>query len=79
MRAFSGPGIDSDYARYQAYGQEDHVKLYGRDMVARIESAGLRPRAATHDEVLADIDLSRFGVNEKEPFLMFELPISPRV
>ena len=55
------------------------MKLYGRDMVARIESAGLRPRAATHDEVLADIDLSRFGVNEKEPFLMFELPISPRV
>ena len=71
-KTFSDPGIDSDSARYQAYGQEDHVRLYGSDIVARIESAGFRSRVATHQEMLADIDPMRFGVNEKEPFFLFE-------
>ena len=78
-RTFSDPGIDSNYARFQAYGQEDHVRLYGRDIIARIESAGLKSRVATHDEVLADIDPLKFGVNDKEPFLLFERADSPGV
>ncbi len=71
-QTFSDPGIDSSSARYQAYGQEDHVRLYGRDIFARIESAGFRSRVATHEEKLADIDPLKFGVNEKEPFFLFE-------
>ena len=35
------PGIADDAARLQAYGQEDHVRLFGRDIFARITSAGL--------------------------------------
>ena len=79
MCTFSGSGIDSIYARYQAYGQEDQVRLYGGDIVARIESAVLGSRFATHDGVLSDIDPIKFGVNEKEPFLLFERAVSPRV
>jgi ubiquinone/menaquinone biosynthesis C-methylase UbiE len=71
-QTFSDPGIDSNSARYQAYGQEDHVRLYGGDIFARIESAGFKSRVATHEEKLADIDPLKFGVNEKEPFFLFE-------
>lgn len=71
-RTFSDPGIDSDSARYQAYGQEDHVRLYGRDIFSRIESAGFKSRVAVHKEELADLDPVKYGVNEKEPFFLFE-------
>lgn len=71
-QTFSDPGIDTDAARYQAYGQEDHVRLYGSDIVARIESAGFTSRIATHREVLADVDPLTFGVNEREPLFLFE-------
>ena len=30
--------------RRERFGQEDHVRIYGPDLVARIEAAGLRPR-----------------------------------
>ena len=69
---FSDPGIDSNLARYHAYGQEDHVRLYGTDIIARIESAGFKSRVVSHDEKLANIDPHKFGVNEKEPFFLFE-------
>lgn len=71
-QTFSDPGIDNDLARYQAYGQEDHVRLYGSDIFSRIESAGFKSLVVAHEEKLADIDPRKFGVNEKEPFFLFE-------
>jgi len=69
---FSDPGIDSDSARYHAYGQEDHVRLYGNDIIGRIESAGFKSRVVSHDEKLSNFDPRRYGVNEKEPFFLFK-------
>ena len=69
---FSDPGIQSDFERLQAYGQEDHVRLYGSDIVARMESVGLKSRVVSHDEKLGNIDSRKFGVNVKEPFFLFE-------
>jgi SAM-dependent methyltransferase len=71
-RTFSDPGIDSNFARYQAYGQEDHVRLYGGDIFDRITSAGFKSRVTVHEDGLADIDPLTFGVNVKEPFFLFE-------
>lgn len=71
-RSFSDPGIDNNFARYQAYGQEDHVRLYGSDIFTRFESAGFKSHVVTHDEQLAGIDPLECGVNEKEPFFLFE-------
>ena len=68
-------GIDSDEARLQAYGQEDHVRLYGLDIFERFEQAGLRADVKSHREALPDIDSARFGVNEAEPFFLFYKPI----
>jgi len=71
-RTFSDPGIESPDARYHAYGQEDHVRLYGSDIFSIIESAGFKSQVVTHDMVLADFDPIKFGVNEREPFFLFE-------
>ncbi|MDG6347842.1 class I SAM-dependent methyltransferase [Luteimonas sp. 8-5] len=68
------PGIIEPEARRQAYGQEDHVRLYGQDIVARFASTGLRPMVRSHAELLPDVDVRKAGVNAAEPFLAFEAP-----
>lgn len=71
-RTFSDPGINDDFSRLQAYGQEDHARLYGSDIVARIESSGLVSRSQVHEIILSAIDARKYGVNKSEPFLFFE-------
>lgn len=67
-------GIGTDLARFQAYGQEDHVRLFGRDIFDRIASSGLLPRVATHDALLHGMDCREAGVNPREPFFLFVKP-----
>ena len=71
-RTWDDAGIVSGAARLQAYGQADHVRLYGRDIADRFAAFGLSPRVRSHDDVLADIDARAVGVNPREPFLLFE-------
>lgn len=70
-RTWSDPGMTADEARRQAYGQEDHVRLYGRDIFERFSSSGLRACISTHDALLADRDARMLGVNPREPFFLF--------
>jgi SAM-dependent methyltransferase len=65
------PGIDTDAARLQAYGQKDHVRLFGRDIFTRFADAGLEPQVASHNDILSGTDADRYGVNSKEPFFLF--------
>lgn len=74
-RTFEDPGIQSKNARLHAYGQEDHVRIYGRDIEAVFTSQGLVSRVKTHQALLPDIDAVRYGVNSAEPFLLFQKPI----
>jgi hypothetical protein len=69
---FSDPGIDTDDLRLQIYGQEDHVRLFGADIVSRFESCGLISRIVMHKTALAHIQPERFGVNAKESLFLFE-------
>lgn len=65
------PGITSRQARLQAYGQEDHVRLYGQDIFERFASADLKSDIRRHDQELGHVDTKIAGVNGKEPlFLM---------
>ena len=65
------PGITDDQTRLHAYGQEDHVRLFGRDIFERFAGVGLSPCIATHAELLADYDPDLHGVNLREPFFLF--------
>lgn len=68
---WSDPGIDSDAARLQAYGQEDHVRLYGKDIFERFAASGLVPQIGSHSMLLPSINPERFGVNVHEPLFLF--------
>lgn len=70
------PGIDDDAARLQAYGQSDHVRLFGRDIFARFASVGLLSCVRQHDEVLAGVDATVQGINPHEPLFLFRRPES---
>ena len=68
---FEDPAICSTQACLQAYGQEDHRRLYGQDIAQRFEACGFRSLVKTHSQLLPEIDPVRFGINPLEPFLLF--------
>lgn len=65
------PHLEPARARFALFGQDDHVRLYGRDLGLRAARAGLAPCGYTHDALLPDIDPRRYGVNPREPLMMF--------
>jgi SAM-dependent methyltransferase len=64
--------IVSPAARLQAYGQADHVRLFGADIFERIAAAGLSSQVAGHQEILGGFDSARYGVNAAEPLFLFQ-------
>ena len=69
------PGICTPEARLQAYGQEDHVRLFGRDIFDRIVAAGFESCVRGHADLLPDVDPSIAGVNVREPLFLFRKPV----
>lgn len=70
-RMFQDSGIQSDQARLQAYGQEDHCRLYGRDIFQRFESEGFRSLTIGHFEILGHVNPIKQGINTDEPLFLF--------
>lgn len=71
IHTWQDEGVDTDEARLVAFGQEDHVRMYGRDIFDRFISAGFQSLVALHDELLLNIDAACAGVNSREPFFLF--------
>ncbi len=67
-------GIATDEQRIAFYGQEDHVRLYGRDLFDRIRAAGFALELKQHGECLPEIDARRYGVNPDEPLFLCRKP-----
>lgn len=65
------PLLQSPDDRLFFYGQEDHLRFFGRDIEQIITKAGFVGRLVPHVEILPEIDPESFGVNEKEPFFDF--------
>jgi SAM-dependent methyltransferase len=53
------------------FGQEDHVRLFGRDLVRLFECAGFSGEFSEHSNLLEYADPLAFGVNRFEPFMYF--------
>jgi len=70
-RTWQDAGIDTDDARLVAFGQEDHVRIFGRDIFERFVAAGFQSLVGEHDDLLSDTDPRRLGVNAREPFFLF--------
>jgi SAM-dependent methyltransferase len=63
--------VSTQFARL-FYGQEDHVRLFGADLVSRFHEAGLSGEPLSHQQVLGELDAQEHGCNENEPFFLFE-------
>lgn len=48
--------------RLEYYGQEDHVRLFGRDYVQRVEFLGFKVSVYTPNEMLNEADVKRNGL-----------------
>ena len=68
---FEDVGIRSNEARLQAYGQEDHNRLYGKNITEVIEKFGFFSLRYNHFQILSQTDPAQFGVNSREPFFLF--------
>lgn len=66
--------ITDQAERLAAYGQEDHCRLYGADLVGYITSFGFVDHTATHHALLPGVDARAAGVNPREPFFLFSKP-----
>ncbi len=53
------------------FGQEDHVRLFGADIVDYFHDAGFQGELLAHSMVLGDMDAKAFGCNAREPFFAF--------
>jgi predicted SAM-dependent methyltransferase len=65
--------------RLQAYGQEDHVRLYGLDFFSKLECSGFISLVSTHEKILSNFDADLYGVNRREPFMCFQKPFSTAI
>lgn len=63
--------MDTPEARLQAFGQEDHVRLFGRDIFERFARSGLMDCVGTHAALLPECDPLVHGVNLAEPLFLF--------
>lgn len=60
------PSVASEAEREKRFGQADHVRYYGRDLVERLERAGLRVRMVRAIDLLGPGALVVTGVDEQE-------------
>ena len=68
-KTFEDNGIVTDRCRLVAYGQEDHIRLYGKDLFAKIANCGFDVQIIPHPQELA-FDADIFGVNQEESLLL---------
>jgi SAM-dependent methyltransferase len=60
------PSITDPRERERAFGQDDHVRKFGKDYALRIQKSGLTAEANTFASTLSPADCARFGVTANE-------------
>ncbi len=68
------PSVSTESQRLEFYGQEDHIRLYGVDLLDRIFESGFDLRLQTHSAVLSSVECARAGVNPAEPLFLAHKP-----
>ncbi len=68
--SFCDSSLNSDELKTRFYGQEDHVRVYGRDLFHRIRQAGFELCVKRHADILSDIEPSFYGVNARENLIL---------
>lgn len=66
--------VNTPQLRHSIYGQDDHVRLFGRDFLKRISESGLKLQLVKHTEVSTLEEARRFGMNASEDLIMAQKP-----
>ncbi len=61
MKTYEDKSIVLPHERLKAYGQEDHVRLYGYDFAERFEKFGLRLQIYTPQNEMDDFEIDKLG------------------
>jgi len=65
-KTFEDPSITAPHDRARAFGQHDHVRIYGRDYKERLEKAGFTVKV---DNYARDLDINvvrKYGLKDEE-------------
>ena len=62
MLTYEDSSITSREGRLKAFGQEDHVRLYGTDFKERIERYGLDVKVYTPQEILPHEEVKKYAL-----------------
>lgn len=72
---FEDPDVSTPSERLQRYGQADHVRIYGKDYVRRLEAAGFRVSHPTAIEYFGEGIVRRFALDPAEEIYRCEKPL----
>ncbi len=72
---YEDPSIVTPEARTKAFGQNDHVRIYGRDYTDRLKVAGFMVSVMAPDEVIPG-GMDRCSLDPHEPLFFCEKPHS---
>jgi predicted SAM-dependent methyltransferase len=65
-KTWEDPAITEPKAREKAFGQDDHVRMYGRDYGDRLRSAGFEVSEIHYAEELGDEAIKKFALPPRE-------------
>ena len=63
---FEDPGVTDPAERVRLFGQDDHVRVYGRDIAGRLESAGFTVTEVRPGDLFEETERRRVGIPEDE-------------
>jgi SAM-dependent methyltransferase len=66
-RTYEDPAVVTAEERLRIFGQDDHVRIYGRDYTDRLEAAGFRVAAVGYAERLPAAERQRHALRPAEP------------
>lgn len=72
---YEDSSIVTPEARTKAFGQNDHVRIYGRDYTDRLKAAGFSVSVMSANEVIPG-GLEKCGLDPHEPLFLCEKPHS---
>ncbi len=68
-RTYEDETIVTPEARYRAFRQDDHVRIYGRDFVDRLQTAGFTVRELRTSDIADEETCRKFGLGPDTIFL----------
>lgn len=72
QKTFEDPDIVTPEARIEYYGQEDHVRLYGNDIVSRFEQRGFKVHCYKNDDLASLNDVQKYGFIHNDTVFILE-------